>query len=264
MHILLLLLLATQAPAAAPPAQPVRPTVPKQSPPARTQPVRRPAATGTLEVRVTDRSGNPAADAQVTAQGPSQRDGATDASGIVTFRTMAPGTYRVRAEGDGLITLEKELAIRTGVPATAEFALSAAPAPPPPIAPAPTPPPVQAAPAAPPAGIIGPPVIVSIPDLAERSLGGRNPARDVPIGCSGVGRARLMLVRDPIPAASRDDADEMLYLVAGEALLTLGAREQIITPGSFALVPRSTNYALTRRGRNPAIFLSLVAGEPCS
>jgi hypothetical protein len=46
-------------------------------------------------------------------------------------------------------------------------------------------------------------------------------------------------------------------------MLTLGSREQIITPGSFALVPRNTTYAVTRRGRNPTILLSVVAGEPC-
>jgi mannose-6-phosphate isomerase-like protein (cupin superfamily) len=224
--------------------------------------VRRPAATATLEVRVTDRSGNPAANAQVTADGPSSREGTTDTNGIVTFRTMAAGTYRVRAEGDGFVTLEKELAVRSGAPSAADFALSAAPAPPPPAPPPPQAPPAESEPA-PPAGVTGPPVIVSIPDLAERSLSSRNGARNVPIGCSGVGRSRLILVRDPIPSASRDDADEMLYLVAGEAMLTLGSREQIITPGSFALVPRSTNYAVTRRGRNPAILLSIVAGEPC-
>jgi mannose-6-phosphate isomerase-like protein (cupin superfamily) len=254
MNILFALLLAAQPPTsgAAPAPQP--------APAARPAPQRRPAANATVEVRVTNRTGDPAPGAHVTFEGPSQRNGTTDINGLVTFRTMTPGAYRIRAEGEGLIALEKELAVKGGAPMTAEFALSAAPPPPAP-APAPEPPPP---PPPPPTGDPGEARLVSIPDLAERSLSARNPVKIQAIGCSGMATARLLLVRDPVPSNSRDDADEMLYLVAGEAKLNLGETEETITPGSFFVVPRKTSYGITRRGRNPAILLSVVSGVPCT
>jgi hexosaminidase len=73
----------------------------------------------------------------------------------------------------------------------------------------------------------------------------------------------LIVLREAIPAGTNKDADEMLYLVAGEATLTLGGKEQPITPGWFTIVPRGTSYALGRKGKNPAILLSTVYGRPC-
>jgi quercetin dioxygenase-like cupin family protein len=75
--------------------------------------------------------------------------------------------------------------------------------------------------------------------------------------------SRLIVLHDAIPSGSNTDAEEMLYLVAGEATLTLGGKEQSISPGWFAIVPRGTNYALGKKGKNPAILLSTVNGRPC-
>jgi mannose-6-phosphate isomerase-like protein (cupin superfamily) len=221
-----------------------------------------------MVIRVTDRAGNPAMGAHVLAEGPSQRDGSTDALGTVTFRTMTSGTYRVRAEGEGFIALEKELLIRNTIAVNAEFALSPAPPPPvPPPTPAPAPPaPVAAAPP-PPARPVYPPgeaKVLSIPDLAERSLSGREPVKTVAIGCSGASRAELMIVRENMPATASNTADQVMYLVAGEASLTLSGKEQVISPGWLSIVPHGTSYAMTRRGRNPLVFVSITAGEPCT
>ena len=110
------------APQPAPAGQPAPPPAPAAQP-------RRPASAAptTLEVRVADRSGAPAADMQVTAEGPLSRAGQTNAEGRVSLRTMTPGTYRVRAEGEGFVTLEKEVTLRAGTPLNVEFALNAAP-----------------------------------------------------------------------------------------------------------------------------------------
>jgi len=206
--------------------------------------------------------------AHVLAEGPSQREGSTDALGNVTFRTLTSGTYRVRAEGEGFIALEKELLIRNTVAVNAEFALSPAPPPPaPPPAPAPAPPPPVAAAPPPAPRVVYPPgeaKVLSITDLAERSLSGREPVKTVPIGCSGASHAELIIVRENIPATSSNTADQMMYLVAGEVALALGGKEQVMAPGSFSIVPHGTNYGLTRRGRNPAVFLTVIAGEPCT
>jgi len=219
-----------------------------------------------MQVRVTDRSGNPTGDADVIAEGPTTRSGSTDATGMVTLRTLPPGTYRVRAERDGFITLEKEVIVRATAPITADFPLSNAPVvepppPPPPPPPAPPPPP----PPAPTVNLTpGEPQMLSISTLAEKSLSGRDPVKTVPIGCSGASRAQLVVVRETMPTASHADTDEMLYLVAGEAMLAMGGgKEQPLTPSWFSLVPRGTPYTVTRKGRNPAILLSVVSGVPC-
>jgi hypothetical protein len=224
-------------------------------------PQRRPAATSTtIEVRVTDRSGAPTAGAHVTAEGPSSRDGITDAAGTVTLRTLAFGTYRVRADHDGSISLEKELTLRTAPSSRLEFALSAAPEPPTPVEPPPPPPaPVAVAPPV----LPGKPVMLSLADLAENSLDGRDPLRTVPIGCSGLSRAQLLVVRESLPATSTDDADTMLYVIAGEGSLAVADKTQTISSGWFSLVPRGTTRTVTRRGRNPLLLLSIVDGPPC-
>jgi glyoxylate utilization-related uncharacterized protein len=105
--------------------------------------------------------------------------------------------------------------------------------------------------------------MLSIPDLAEHSLSGKDALKVFPIGCSGASLSRLIVLRDAIPSGANNDAEETLYLVAGEATLTLGGKEQPITPGWFTIVPRGTNYALGRKGKNPAIILSTVYGRPC-
>jgi mannose-6-phosphate isomerase-like protein (cupin superfamily) len=224
-------------------------------------PVRRPAAAApsTVEVRVTDRTGKPASGAHVIVEGPSARDGMTDLTGAIVFRAMTAGTYRVRAEGEGFIALEKEVAIRGTVPPI-EFSLSAAPPPPKVDAPAPAPPPVAEAPKA----VAGEPRIVSLLDVAENSLNGKEPVRTVPVGCSGFTRSQLLVVRESLPAQTRDDADDMLYVIAGEGSITMAGKTQNIASGWFSVVPRGTSRAVARRGRNPIILLSIVGGPTCA
>jgi mannose-6-phosphate isomerase-like protein (cupin superfamily) len=217
-----------------------------------------------VQLRVTDRSGAPIRDAKVIAEGTSRREGMTDAFGQLTWRTMTAGTYRMRAEGERFIALEKEVAVRAGTATPmVEFALSAGPEPVAPAAPPPPPQPAAAPP--PPVAPPGDPRMLSILDLAQNSLGGRDAVRTVPIGCSGLSRSQLLVIRESHTSDVRPDEDEMLYLVAGEATLKLGDKEQAVTPGWFSIVPRGTSRVLTRRGRNPAIFLATVSGsQPCA
>jgi mannose-6-phosphate isomerase-like protein (cupin superfamily) len=250
-------------PAATQPKPPVA-TQPQPQPPATTQPRRPSTTTVTMEVHVTDGSGMPASDVQVTAVGPSMRDGTTSASGNVTFRTVVPGTYRLRAEGTNFITLEKEVTVRAGASATAEMTLSAAPPPPPPPPPPPAAAPPPPPPVSAPVGAIGKPRLLSMTDLAEKSLGGRDPVKMVPVGCTGLTNARLIVLRDSMMPTTYEDADEHLYLLAGEATLTLDDKQQTITAGWFTQVPRNTKFGVTRKGRNPVVLVSLLVGRPCT
>ncbi|MFN7981804.1 MAG: cupin domain-containing protein [Vicinamibacterales bacterium] len=176
---------------------------------------------------------------------------------------MPNGTYRVQAAGEGFITLEKEVTLRAGTTTPpVELTLTAAPPPPPPP-PAPEPPtppppaPTLTAPA-------GEPRVLSIIDLAERSLNGKEPTKIVPVSCSGLDATQLMVVRETTKGTANPSMDQMLYVVAGEATLTLGGRDSTISSGWYAVVPRGTAHSLTRRGKNPAIILSIAGGMPCA
>ena len=68
-----------------------------------------------------------------------------------------------------------------------------------------------------------------------------------------------MQVREPIKDRVRGDADEMLYVIAGEGVLRAKGRAYDLTAGSFAVVPRGVAYTLERSGRNPLIALSMVS-----
>lgn len=224
--------------------------------PARRAPVA--AQRTNLEVRVSDLAGAPAPGIRVTAEGPLSRASRSNDDGRLTLWAMTPGTYRVRADGDGFVALEKDVTIRPGAPQSVEFALSAAPPPPPAPAPPPPPPPSHT-----PTVLPGEPRVLSLPDLAERSLGGREAFKAVALGCSGLSRVRLLVLRENAPPVRRPDVDESLYLVAGEATLQLDGKQQVLSPGWFSLVPRGSEYSLTRKGRNPAVLLAVAAGSSC-
>ncbi len=256
--VLALLLALQQAPAA--PAQ-----MPASGAPAPAAPARRPAPTSsTVQVHVTDRTGAPASGVQVTAEGPASRDGVTDAAGQVQFRTMASGTYRMRASGDRFVALEKEVVVRAGATAApVEFALSVAPAPPATAA-APEPPPARVQPAAAPEVKPGDLRILSIVEMWETTPNAKEPSRLYPIACSGLDNTEMLVVRENFAAPADAVVDRMLYVVGGEATLTVNGRDQIVTNGWYAVIPRGTAHAWTRRGRNPVVILSTTGGRPCA
>jgi mannose-6-phosphate isomerase-like protein (cupin superfamily) len=211
-----------------------------------------------MALRVTDRTGMTLESAHVTAEGPVSRDGTTDRNGGVTFKGLNAGTYRLRVERDGFVTLEKEVIVNAGVTTSADAALSAAPPPPPPPAPIQAPPPPAA-----PVLVAGDPKVVSVTDLAEKDLASKDVTRETPIGCSGATAVRLILTRDAVPSHTHADGDETLYVVAGEASLKLAGQEYALSAGSLALVPRGADHSLTRKGKNPVIVLSTLNGPAC-
>jgi len=84
------------------------------------------------------------------------------------------------------------------------------------------------------------------------------------LGCTGLLETTLIVARDNVATHQHADVDEMLYLVAGEATLTIGAKDQPVTAGWFGLIPRGMPHALIRRGRNPMVFLLVHSGKPCT
>jgi mannose-6-phosphate isomerase-like protein (cupin superfamily) len=215
-----------------------------------------------LAVEVTDRTGNPLEDVQVAVAGPVERSGATSGDGTVAFRSMRAGTYRLRFEHEGFTTLEREVVVsRTGASVT--VALTPAAEDPSPAESEPEPATPAPAPAAP--AVVAEPRTLSIPDYLDDNLvRSSEPSKTSLLGCAQGGTTRLMQVRDPLEHEMHAEVDEVVYVVAGEGTLSVQNRLTKVSAGYFALVPRGTEHAIKRQGRNPLIFLSVLTGAPCT
>ena len=238
-----------------------------QTPPATQKPAApRPAARAaarpaTLTVQVTDSLGGPLADAHVASTGPVERDGTTGADGSIRFTNLRAGTYRLRFTREGSITFEREITLRAGEAGSIEVALSAAPV-------APVTPVVPVAPVAPPVPVSlpssGDPKVVPVPLFLEKNfIGGREGRKDSSLGCTPTATATLHQLRDSWLSHSHDDADEWIYVVAGEGSLRMSAGDQRLQAGTFILVPHGMAHSLVPQGRNPLIVTSVLSGPAC-
>ena len=196
----------------------------------------------------------------VKVLGPVDREAPTDPSGLVTFANMAPGNYRLRFEHPAFITLEKEISLAAGKPLRASASLSPAPPPPPPPKPEPAPP-VPTAPQGP-AGSYTP-NSVDIPDLFEKNFIGSGPLKRSPIGCTASSTSTLVQLREPIADHAHADADELIYVVAGEGTHKVAGREYALSGGVFSTVPRGVTHSIVRRGRQPLVIISTLSGPSC-
>jgi mannose-6-phosphate isomerase-like protein (cupin superfamily) len=213
-----------------------------------------------MSVFVTDREGKPLSDVLVKASGPVERDGTTDAEGNILFQNLTPGSYRLRYEHAAYVTLEQEVNVQTARAAKVSAALTAAPPPPPPPKPEPSPPPPRPASTLPPAGEA---TSVSIPDFFEKNYIGNAPSKQSAVGCSGGASATLLQLRDPLQEHVHVDGDEMFYVVAGEGTQRILGRDVNLAAGTFAVVPRGTSHAITRRGSRPLVLLTILSGPAC-
>jgi mannose-6-phosphate isomerase-like protein (cupin superfamily) len=195
----------------------------------------------------------------VKAAGPMDREAATDPSGLVTFANLAPGTYRVRFEHPGFITLEKEISLPAGKPLRASATLSAAPPPPPPPKVEAPPPPTSNEP---PPGTYQPNV-ANFESWIDSSFIGRAPSKRLPAGCTASATTTMVQTNESIPERTRSDADEVVYVVAGEGTLRMGGRDYPLSASSLVTIPRGTAHTISRRGSRPLMFVSTVSGPHC-
>lgn len=234
------------------------PPAPAPAKPAAPRPA---AATGrpaTVALLVTDPTGAPLADTRVTATGPLDRGGTTGPDGTLRLQNIRPGSYRLRFTHDGSFTLEKDITVRAGESASIDVTLTAAPPPPKPPEPVKTETTKELAPP-------GDPRITPIPLFLEKNfIGGREGRKESPLGCGATGTATLHQLREAWPSHAHDDADEWIYVVAGEGTLRIGTTEQKVQAGTFSAVPHTVAHALIPQGRNPLILISMVSGPACS
>jgi hypothetical protein len=212
-----------------------------------------------IAMTVTDPRGAPIPGVQVTVAGPSDRNGETNDSGQLNFVGMQPGTYRIRFDGDKVISFEKEVVVRSGQTTSFDAVLSAAPPPP-------APPPPPPAPVVAPAAKVGPPgmpQVLSIVDLAERQLSGNQARRETLVSCSGNTRTMLVVLNQDQADRLYDGAEVEYYVIAGQGAVKLNGRDTPLSAGSYVSIPRNTTHGVARRGNRPLILLSILSGEPC-
>jgi mannose-6-phosphate isomerase-like protein (cupin superfamily) len=252
--ILTIAIPSAQAPAPAP-AQTPPPTQAPAAP--RPRPVA-PKPT-TITIDVTDALGAPLANTSVSVSGAVAREGVTGADGSLRLMNMRAGNYRLRFVREGSITLEREFTVRAGESPNVDIVLLSAP--PPPKAPEPVaapPPPVKTL------GAPGEPKVTPVPLFLEKNfIGGREARKDSSLGCAATGTATLHQLRDSWLGHTHDDADEWIYVVAGEGVLRMAATEQRMQAGTFSLVPHTITHALVPQGKNPLIVISVLSGPSC-
>jgi hypothetical protein len=223
-------------------------------------PVRKPAAappaTASVRIAVRDHDGTALSDVHLQLSGVNSGEFTTGPAGTVVVPNLKTGLNRVRCEREGFVTLEREFTLGGGAWNPVDIVLSAAPPPPPPP-PAPEPKIVSATPSN------APPVTVSIPDFLDRNLIRREPLKESILACTPYETVRVLQMREGIATHVHDGLDEVIYVVAGEGAVRMGSETTVIGPGSLVVVPNGNGHAFERRGKNPLILVSTLAGSAC-
>jgi hypothetical protein len=173
----------------------------------------------------------------------------------VVVPDLKDGTYRLRCEHEGFITLEREFTVRGGAYSQVDVMLNLAPPPPPKPAPEPAPP------AAIPPG--GRPATFSVVDYLDRNLIGREPLKESIVACNPLETVRLLQMREGVAQHVHEGADEVIYVVAGEGTVRMGEAPTPVRAGSLVVVTNGTGHAFERSGKNPLIVVSTLVGAPC-
>lgn len=210
-----------------------------------------------MSIEITTPTGEPIEGVRVVVTGPVERAGQSDAQGSLGFTGLRAGTYRLRFEHDDFVTLERDVTIAAAA-RQAQIDVALTPRPPKPAEPPPPPPPPE------PPRPVGEPSTTDVPAFAERNFIGRSePQKVSTVGCTGYATIRILQVRDPLDGRVNPEADEILYVVAGEATMRLAGSERALTPGMLVVIPRGTASSIERRGRNPVILISVQSGPAC-
>ena len=243
-----------------PPTQPPAQQPPAQQPPAQPKPAaprRAPARTATLAISVADPSGAPIPNVLVTVEGAASRSTRTE-GGRIALEELPVGRYTIRFEQPGFITVERDLTASAGKPIEVKVTMKPLPA----AAPAPAPPaPEPSKPKQPPSD--AKPALFDVPGVIEKEFVGRGAGKTTPLVCGSSGNATLIQLNQPLQQHSHDDADEFIYVVAGEGSASLQGTAQKLKAGTLLFVPRGAPHGLTVSGRNPLIVLSTRAGGGC-
>jgi mannose-6-phosphate isomerase-like protein (cupin superfamily) len=217
------------------------------------------AAPASITMLVTDPGGSPVPAVKVAASGPATREGTTTAEGTLRFTNVRAGNYRLRFEAEGFITLEREVTVKVRQPIQLDVMLNPEPQPEPEPEPEAEATPVPAArPDAAEAALTALAAMVSLPDWIEQNFIGRDPSKISVIAETGLLTATVLQLREPLAERLHGDADEMLYVIAGNAAVRIAGIERQVQAGWFAPVPRGAVFSIVPKGRNPFVALSIA------
>jgi mannose-6-phosphate isomerase-like protein (cupin superfamily) len=211
--------------------------------------------TVTFAVAVSDTSGAPIPDVNVTLTGAAERTGRTE-GGRLVFEGLPTGAYKLRFDKDGFVSLEHEVTARGGTPTDVKVTLTAAPPPPKPVEPVKLPPPP------PERRVDAKPLALDLPTYIEKNYVGRASDKASGLSCTTGGAATLLQINDPIKEHAHADSDEFLYVIAGEGSAQLGDAGEPMSAGVFLVVPRGMPHAI-KATKKPLVFLSILAGDKC-
>jgi hypothetical protein len=114
-----------------------------------------------------------------------------------------------------------------------------------------------------PLGPKGEPATIAIVDLLEKEFVGRQPRRETLLSCSGLERASMIQLNEPLPTRLYENADAIYYVLGGEGSIQMNGRETRLGLNAFASVPRGTSHSFSRRGNRSLVLLAVLSGEPC-
>jgi mannose-6-phosphate isomerase-like protein (cupin superfamily) len=208
-------------------------------------------------VTVQDSTGAPIPQVNVTLTGPVSRTARTE-GGRIAFESLPAGPYKFRFDKEGFVPLERELSARGATPIDVKVTLTAMPPPPaPPPAPVPEPTPTAGR------TVNAKPVAIDMPAFIEKYYVGRAAGKTTAITCATGGDANLLQLNDGLAEHTHADADEFLYVIAGQGAVRMGEKVEALGPGVFMMIPRGTAHVITPAVKKPLVALSLKAGEKC-
>lgn len=207
----------------------------------------------TFAIAVTDAAGARLSDVKVSISGPTQRTARTE-GGRIVFENLPSGEYRFRFERAGFVSLERDVTGRGSAPIPVNVTLSRVPVPATPIAPVP---PLKERP------VEGRFVVLDMPAFIEKNYVGRAAGKTTPLGCSTYGSSTLIQINEPIASHAHADADEFIYVIAGQGMVKLGERDEPLGPGVYLLIPRGLAHSFTAGPKKPLVMISTRAGEKC-
>ena len=208
----------------------------------------------TLAIVVTEASGAPVGDVRVSLSGVVTRSGRTE-RGRTVFENLPSGQYTLKFEKPGFITLDREVTGKGAKPIEVAVTLEREPPPPPkPVEPPPPPPP-------PPADMKM--AVLDMPAFIEKNYIGRAAGKTTPMGCAAGGSSTLIQMNEPLSLHTHDDADEFIYVIAGQGMAKLSGREESLGPAVFLMIPRGMPHTVTAGPKKPLVMMSVLAGAKC-
>lgn len=208
----------------------------------------------TFAIYVADPAGAPVSDVKVTLTGVVSRTSRTE-RGRTVFENLPTGQYNLRFEKPGFVALDQDVAGKGSKPIDVKITLQ--PEPVEPARPEPPPPP----PVAPPADIKM--VVLDMPAFIEKNYIGRAAGKTTPMACASGGSSTLIQINEPLAEHTHDDADEFIYVIAGQGVARLSGREESLGPAVFMMIPRGMPHTISAGPKKPLVMMSLRTGPGC-